>query len=223
MKWSGWSDFPAEEGMLSADLRPMGEGRPGGMHLSHIIQDIKIGLGESVSPVPGSQPGAHFVEGFLWETALEYLITGLSIDESIELAFKRYMVSLRSNIVTQIKLEKDGIHMTPDGFNAEEGVLESYKCTRKSFGSLSGLDTFEKKFWPWVMQEASYCYARGVDTARWIVLFQAGDYSLGAGSPPRILESTATWPLDELVENWRIVTKHGKIMEKRNETVQRSS
>jgi hypothetical protein len=216
MIWSGWSDFPAEEGMLSADLQPMGEGRPGGRHLSDIINDFKIGLGESVSPVPGSQPGAHFVEGFLWETALEYYLTGISIDEAIELAFKRYMVTLRSNIVTQIKLEKDDINMTPDGFNEKEGVLESYKCTRKSFGSLKGLDTFEKKFWAWIMQEASYCLARGVDTARWIVLFQAGDYSLGAGSPPRILESTATWSLDELQENWRLVLEHNRIMEARD-------
>jgi hypothetical protein len=205
----------------------MGEGRPEGLHLSGVIHDWKIGLGEKTGAPLDDQEGVRLVEGFLWEVVLEYVCAGMGFDEAIELAFKRYMTALRSNIVTQMKLEKDGIHMTPDGFNDSEGVMESYKCTRRSFKSAKSAEDFEANFWPWIVQEQSYCWAKGVDTARWIVLWQAGDYSQGPGAPPKILEVTATWTPEELSENWDRVCayaeKRRQREEKRNEEVERGS
>jgi len=169
-----------------------------------------LGQGKKLGEVPGSQPGVHFIEGFLWEIALEYVHAGMGIDEAIELAFKRYMTALRSNIVKQIQLVKDDIHMTPDGYNHVEGVMESYKSTRKKLRKSQA--DFEKHFWPWIIQEGSYCWAKKIDTARWIVLFNAGDYSLGPGSPPRMMESTATWGPSELSEIWGRVLEHERHM-----------
>lgn len=203
LKFSGWSDFPVWDNMRTADLTEMGVGRPGGLHLSAVIHEMKVAAGEKVGEIKGDQPYMRMQEGFLWETALEYMIGGLSLDDAIELAFKRYMIALRNNICTQVALEKDGIHMTPDGLDKAEGVLESYKCTRRSLRS--AIEDFESNFWTWMIQEKSYAYALGVDTVRWIVLFQAGDYSIGKGTGPRAMECTAVFTPEELVSNWRMV------------------
>lgn len=213
MKWTGWSDFPVHEQMLSAELTPMGEGRPAGLHLSAVIQRMRVAAGEKSGEIPGDQPMTRMQEGFLWETALEYMIGGLSLDDAIELAFKRHMIALRKNITTQTKVEKDGIHMTPDGLDREKGELESYKCTRKSFAKAATLDDFSAHFWAWLVQEQSYAYALGVDTVRWIVLFQAGDYSKGRGTGPRVMQATAVFTADELTANWRMVLANAKGLE----------
>ena len=210
MKWSGWSDFPIMENMRSAELRPSGEGRPKGLHLSHVIHHMKVAAGEKVGTIEGDQEGVRMQEGFLWETALEYMIAGMSLDEAIGLAFKRLMVSLRSDVATQIKTEKDGIHMTPDGMNKTLGELESYKCTRKSLAKALTQDEFESNHWPWIVQESSYCYALGIDTVHWVVLFQAGDYSKGRGTGPRCVQSTGVFTAEELASNWRVILTHAE-------------
>ena len=210
MEWSGWSDFPVVDNARTADLEKMGVGRPAGLHLSHVIHKMKVAAGDNVGQIPGDQDGVRMQEGFLWESALEYMIGGMPLDEAIELAFKRWMVALRGNIATQVKLEKDGIHMTPDGFNKVEGELESYKATRKSYAKALTQDEFESNFWPWLVQEQAYAYALGVDTVHWIVLFQAGDYSKGRGTGPRVVQSTAVFTPEELAENWRVVMTHAE-------------
>lgn len=211
MQWSGWSDFPMHGANLrDASLQPMGEGRPSGLHLSQIIHHMKVAAGENVGAIPGDQPNVRMIEGFLWETALEYVAAGMPLDDAIGLAFKRLMVSLRSDVTTQITLEQDGIHMTPDGYNEEKGELESYKCTRKSFKNAATKEEFESNFWPWLVQEMGYAYALGVDTVTWIVLFQAGDYSKGRGTGPIMVQATAVFTPEELQENWRVVMVHAK-------------
>jgi hypothetical protein len=142
-------------------------------------------------------------EGFLWESAVEYVLGGVTLDEAIELAFKRYMLHLRTGLVKQIRLIRDDIHMTPDALDPVAGALESYKCTRKKMPHTQS--AFEEKFWPWLVQEKGYCLAAGVDTVRWYVLFQAGDYSKGPGSGPKAVVSTGTFTPEELVDNWASV------------------
>ena len=210
MKWTGWSTFPCE--MRDSQLRGKGEGRPGGLHLSGIIHRMKVAAGENVGGIDGDQEGVRMQEGFLWESALEYVAAGMKLDEALEVAFKRYMIEVRSNITTQIMVEKDGIHMTPDAFNPTVGEIESYKVTRRTLRKARTQEDFEENFWPWLVQEKSYCYAVGVDTVRWIVLWQAGDYSKGVGSGPQMLESTAVFTPEELVENWRVVLAHAAAM-----------
>jgi hypothetical protein len=198
--------------MRDSQLRGKGEGRPDGLHLSGIIHRMKVAAGENVGGIDGDQEGVRMQEGFLWESALEYVAAGMKLDEALEVAFKRYMIEVRSNITTQIMVEKDGIHMTPDAFNPTVGEIESYKVTRRTLRKARTQEDFEENFWPWMVQEKSYCYAVGVDTVRWIVLWQAGDYSKGVGSGPQMLESTAVFTPEELVENWRVVLAHAAAM-----------
>jgi hypothetical protein len=201
--FSGWKDFPFI--VQNASLRPMGEGRAEGLHLSDVIRQMKIAEGEKVTGIAGEQEGLRAFEGFIWETALEFMAGGATMEEAMDLSFKRHMVVMRSDVCTQIALEKDGIHMTPDGFIKDRGEVESYKHTRKSFRGASTQSEFEDNFWAWQVQEKSYCYALGVDTARWIVLWSAGDYSKGPGSGPICVQATMTWTADELVANWKRV------------------
>jgi hypothetical protein len=205
MKFSGWTVFPPT--VLDADLTRSEDHRPAGLHLSEIIQFKRQIEGLKCTPIDDAAR-YRFIEGFIWEVALEYMIAGMELDDALELAFKRYMVAVRKGITKQIKLLKDDIHMTPDGFDEKEGVLESYKMTRKNFKKAVNQAEFEEHFWPWMMQEASYCWAAGVDTARWIVLWQNGDYTdyKGPGtSDPKILMATAIWEPGELASNWREV------------------
>lgn len=171
-----------------------------------------MAVGENVGDVPGDQPFVRMQEGFLWEVALEYVAAGMGLDEAMDVAFKRYMVELRKGHTTQVRLEKDGIHMTPDAFNPTAGETESYKVTRRSLGRAKTKEEFETNFWPWLVQEKSYCHALGVDTVHWIVLWQAGDYSKGVGSGPQMLQSTATFTPDELVSNWNAVLRHAEAL-----------
>lgn len=208
MEWTGWSELNLEP--RTDELRAMGEGRSAGLHLSAVIRAMMVAAGESVGPVEGDQEGVRLQEGFLWERALEYMVAGLPFDEAMEVAFKRYLVSLFRPVVKQVVLEKDGIHMTPDGLDWKIGRLESYKVTRKSLRRALAKEDFEANFWNWMVQEKAYAWAAGVDSCRWVVLWAAGDYSKGPGSGPRVLECVCTWTVDELKANWDAVLRHAE-------------
>lgn len=208
MIFSGWTelDIPPR----ADDMRPLGEGRAEGLHLSTVIRSMREAAGDPTGAPEGDQEGVRLQEGFLWERAVEYMFAGFSLDEALELAFKRFCLYTREGIVKQLVLERDGIHMTPDGIDGKIGRLESYKATRRSLRKALDADGFRDNFWSWHVQEMSYALAAGVDECRWIVLWAAGDYSRGVGSGPRVLECTVQWTHDELVANWNIVLAHAK-------------
>ena len=210
MKWSGWSTFPCEP--RDDSLRPMGEGRPSGLHLGAVIHRMKVAAGDKVGSVEGDQEFVRMQEGFLWERALEFVASGMSLDEAMDTSFKRYMIRTREHVTKQISVQKDGVWMTPDGFDPVAGALESYKVTRRTLRNARTEDDFVANYWAWLVQEKSYCYAVGVDTVHWIVLWQAGDYSRGVGQGPQMLESTAVFTPEELVSNWATVLQHAEAL-----------
>jgi hypothetical protein len=197
---SDWTPLDVEACMLGADLRPMGEGRPGGVHVGDVVRAAKVAAGESVVAPEGDQPGMRMQEGFIFETIVEYMLGGLAFDAAVELAFKRHCLALRAGVVKQVRLERDGIHGTPDALDPSVPQLESYKSTRRSLRRAR--DNFEGEFWPWVMQEEAYCYMAGVDRVRLIVWWHAGDYSRGKGTGPQVMEMTARFTPEELERNW---------------------
>lgn len=141
---------------MSADLEVTGE--RSGLHLSQIIHQMKVGMGEKVGPVESdTQPDLRLIEGFLYETALEYMHGGVPYDQAMDMAFKRYMMKVREDVSTQLHIEKDGIKMTPDGFNEVAGELESYKLTRRTFRKAKTQQLFEENYWAWLTQEKAYC------------------------------------------------------------------
>ena len=207
--WTGWEEFKAP--LLDSSLNPMGTDRPPGLHLSDVIRAMKQAAGEKLEGPEGEQEGLRMLEGFLWETAVEYILAGMTHDQAMEAAFRRYMLHVRRGMVRQVRLEQDGIKMTPDAFDPAEGRLESYKHTRRSLKNALTIESFSESFWTWFVQEQSYCLAAGVDSVRWIVLWAAGDYGKGPGTGPQALECTVTFTPDELLTNWhKVVLKHAE-------------
>jgi hypothetical protein len=204
-----WVPLDVEHNMRDAALRPMGEGRDSpewDMGMSTIIHAAKVAAGENVGDIEGDQPGVRVQEGFLFETVVEYAIAGAPFDEAVELAFKRYCLSLRKSVVTQVRYIKDRIRLTPDALDSFEQQHESYKSTRRSLRNARSAADFESNFWTWCMQEMAYCLAGGLNQVRWIVWWQAGDYSRGKGTGPCVLEATARFEQEELERNWQGVT-----------------
>lgn len=205
-RWTGWQ--PIDVTGLDASLMPMGHGRGEELHLGAILKEKKIAAGENVDDIPGEQPWLRAQCGFLWEVAVEYVVAGMPIDEAIELAFKRHMRALRP-MARQLKLELDGIRMTPDGL--WERASLSWKATWRGLGKAATLEDFEANFWTWHDAEKAYCYGmqkagllpEGEATCRFEVLWIRGDYR-GAGGP-KALGCEVTWTPEELEENWRII------------------
>lgn len=201
MIFSGWSPFPLGT-VLSADLKPTGDRE--GLHLSQVLDRMAKAMGETYSG--NDDPSVRFTAGFVFETAVEYMLAGMTHDEAMDASFRRHMMTIRAGVTTQVHLEKDGIKGTPDALNKVLGEIESYKNTWKKLPATQ--DEFESKFWRWCWQESSYAYMGGIDTCRWIVLFNNGDYRAIRG--PVVMQATATWTAEELLSNWQTVLMHAE-------------
>lgn len=200
-----WVDVDIEGQLRTSELEPMGRNRASSewdFGLGDVVRIAKVAAGENVGEVEGDQPSVRVQEGFMFETVVEYMIAGLPFDAAVDLAFKRYMLHLRGGIVRQVRLVKDRIRGTPDALDPFVPQHESYKSTRRSLRHARSAVDFEANFWTWVMQEAGYCHMAGIDRVRWIVWWQAGDYSKGKGTGPRVMEATARFSAGELEANW---------------------
>lgn len=205
IEFSGWTPIDIAGQLRDADLRAMGVGRESpewDLGMGDVTRAAKVAAGESVSDVEGDQPGVRIQEGFLFETTIEYVLAGVEFDEAVDLALKRYMLSLRKGVLRQVRLVKDRIRMTPDALDPLVPCIESYKSTRRSLRHARTQDDFEANFWPWIMADAGYAYAAGLDRCRYIVWWQAGDYSKGRGTGPQVLECVVRWSAEELERNW---------------------
>lgn len=230
-RWVPW--YPIDVTGLDAALDPMGTGRGSELHLGTIIKEMKRAAGENVESIPGEQEWLRAQVGFLWEAAVEYVVGGMDIDEAIELAFKRHMRALRQ-MARQVKLERDGVHMTPDGIDSGYSpgefvpvkspsdplpvrpgkYLLSWKATWRGAGKAADLESFEDNFWSWHTAEKAYAAAAqiagllppGEATCRFEVLWVRGDYR-GAGGP-KALGCEVTWSPEELESNWTAILAH---------------
>lgn len=214
-RWVPW--YPIDVTGLDAALDPMGTGRGTELHLGTIVREMKRAAGDNVEGIPGEQDWLRAQCGFLWEQAVEYVLGGLAIDAAMELAFKRHMRALRT-MSRQVRLERDGVHMTPDGVDGPR--LLSWKATWRGAGKAATLEDFEDNFWHWHVAEKAYAAAAqvagllppGDATCRFEVLWVRGDYR-GAGGP-KALACEVTWSPDELAENWAVVLKNKERMGK---------
>jgi hypothetical protein len=167
------------------------KGRPGGCHLSQIVQEI-AGRMEPGRYSDGPVDPAVVLVGFLWEDVLS------------------------STLATQMgwqqrEAEVDGVEMTLDGFDRKtKSVLEA-KATKIS--SRHKIDA--KNFWLWRIRTQGYCRAFDVNKAKIVVLHINGGYE-GAGGrfgTTTIKGWELKWTARELEENWRMVMRVKKEME----------
>lgn len=190
-----------EDAILDGDGNPMGVNRPAGFHLSAVVKARRAARGGKGAP-PGWQAGAAMYFGFLWEWA-------------IELAFKSIGL-LRPDLVRQVRLHLDGIHMTLDGldFSGEEGVLEEYKATWRSMAKIDCgrplEECIEENFPEFLDQIMGYMYAAGVTleqpitVCRLFIFFVMGDYR---GTGPRVRVFELRFTQEELDAHWRLILR----------------
>lgn len=200
----------------TAEGEKMGEGRAKGFHVSMGVQAMRQAA-NLPGEIEGEQEGIRMQLGFLWEYAVELVLQGMPIDTALAVAFKRYMAfQVRAHVVKQMKLEypdtSGPVHGTPDGFDAEEGIIESYKLTWKSKKKAVSKDEFAEHFWPWLVAEKAYCLMLGVDTTRFYIGWVNGDYSFKKGGGPQIDIYDCVYTEDELVENWRSLMAYKTMM-----------
>lgn len=190
--------------MVDADGNPMGHGRPKGLHLGTIIKAIREVRGGKPFPKDW-QDGATMYAGFLWEHALQ-------------LAFKALQL-VRPYSLTQLRLERDGIHGTLDGvdFTDDENVvLEEFKLTWRSQQTLAapglGLsESFAASFPDWLIQVQGYLAMlsfyldKPVTSVRFYIFFTLGSYSKQEKPGPRIRVVELRFSEQEIAENWQMI------------------
>lgn len=191
----------------------MGENRAPGLHLSSIVKEMRRAA-KLPEGIEGEQDGVRMQLGFCFEHALMLCANnpGMSFTVALEHSYRRWMVQVWDGVVTQVTGEQDGIHMTPDGLDCNEGILHSYKLTWRSKRKAISKDEFEEHFWPWLVAEKGYAWHWGVDTVRFFIGWVNGDYSYKKGGGPSIEVYDCVFTEEELRENWAAVLRYKAAM-----------
>jgi hypothetical protein len=186
----------------TADLELLGKDRASGLHLSDIVKEMKIQAGEKVDGIEGEQDWYRAQLGFLFERAIEN-------------EWKTYWGMDFPDMTTQLQLEQDEIHMTPDGFDFDNHRLMEFKLTWKSARKWE--EDLEKYYWPWLVQTKGYMWALShaldepVLDVLFIIGFVNGDYKgkwrLG------VWTDLLSFDLIELKENWETVLRYKEFMQ----------
>jgi len=124
--------------------------------------------------------------GYLWEDTVF----------SPEILARLYV---DSNLIAQPGFVRDGIHMTPDGYDVLEDTVVEVKFT-----SMLTAKPDHAKFRHWLWQNKGYCHGLGVTSARFIVLFSRGADAYGLAQP-EAYEWRITYTPEELRRNWRMI------------------
>jgi hypothetical protein len=103
------------------------------------------------------------------------------------------------------EIEKDGISMTPDGFDFDNWWIKESKATWRS----SSRELTDPSFFDWMVQLKSYCNAMETVQAKLQVLFINGNYR---NSGPQYRAYLITFTEHDLRDSWRMVVKHKEKM-----------
>lgn len=160
--------------------------RTPGLHLSDVLDHIQLHLG--TKPESDWDLNTAAVPGFLAERMLTDQLLKVRVDAG--------------KLIRPGEITKDGIIMTPDGFNLDTWSLEEWKCTWRSMNK--DIREFHRYWW----QIKSYCYALGTREGYLRVLYLNGAY--GANLSPEWKWWSYKFTEQELQENWEMVRNHAK-------------
>ncbi len=160
--------------------------RSPGLHVSTIIQDMAKRLG--------------YINESDWEMETTWG-AGLLFEIALEIA-------LGEEIAPRIgELEKDGILLTPDGYDPlykPNGRIHEYKFTWKSVNN----NIVENNFM-FMSQTKAYCYVMGTNDVIFYIFYCMGDWR---HSGPQYAEVEIKFSDLELQENWSMLLKHAELM-----------
>lgn len=224
---------PYELPLVDATFRPHGTDRLPGLHLSEIVRAMREAAGLPVTGIEGEDQALRPLLGFLWERVVSLVWLGVPYRDALESAWKEYQTNVRTGppdrgdyIETQIRLERDGVLMTPDGFDGTR--LESYKLTWKSMKKWEempvGVDFSimqAEHFWSWIRSEMAYLAAlsqtRGLSvlTVRFFIFWVMGDYSRKPGRGAQATFTDLMVTQKELDDNWSLLLKWREVLKGR--------
>jgi hypothetical protein len=180
------TELPIEDTYKAIQFSLHNQERSPGLHLSDVLDDMETTIfGDQYRNYSWNLNWSATL-GFIWERIIETHIVAALTEQGL--------------LFSPGEITKDGIAMTPDGYNAD-GKIEEWKCAWKS--SRHPIEESHRYLW----QIKSYCYGIGVNEATLRVLHIMGDYK-GSGPLPRFYELVFTDR--ELNENWEMIVNHAK-------------
>lgn len=239
MKVTRLKQFTIEK--LDGSLHPMGQDRAPGMHQSTIIREKKRAAGGNVDPIDGEQDSLRAQLGFIWERVLDLVWIGVPYWAALEAAWAEYLslanvdIPGRSqNRSLQLRLERDGIKGTPDGFDHDAYRIESYKLTWRTMRKWTGdewdkasktwriasdeemVASIEENYWDWLDAEAGYMammndsglYPRPVTKVLFVPFWINGDYSYQKGHGPQATWTEVEFTLEEIEYRWATTLRY---------------
>lgn len=178
------TEFPIE--LDSKSYAPDKAERTDGLHLSDILDNVEKALEPNKYKDHPFDLETCAALGFINERVIEREIVAARVEAGL--------------LFRPGEIEKDGILMTPDGYDVN-GVLNEWKATWRSMNR--EIESFARYWW----QIKAYCYGLGVQKARLIVAFMAGNWR---ESGPRWKGWDAEFTKRELQENWQFIRNHAQ-------------
>ena len=171
----GWWHGRKDEGFL-----PPSPAREPGPHVTDILYDLmeRSGLVKASKPLTDDNPDGllRATVGFAWEDIVGDIL------------------GRRAQILSQARVERDGIIGSIDGLDAKSGLIEEWKATW-----MSEATAWERNF-RWLAQIKAYLACTGMDTAILRVL-HVSPY-------PRSRSYRLTFTQNEIDENWLMLLNH---------------
>jgi hypothetical protein len=186
--------FATAEGRAESD-------RPKGLHCTDVIASLDKSLhpGKYGTGMDEKVMRAYAEGGWIWETIMTRAFAERSINVD----------RAHAEVVPQVPLVKDGIHMTPDAVLFRKTnvapVLAEFKATWRSAKKADDLESY---FWTWLIQMACYAHALGLLKGELYAFFVNGRYEGGHPSQPCARMWELTWTTEELARVWGMVTTH---------------
>lgn len=199
------------------DLLPMRD-RSSGLHVSDVIHDICVRLGDYERSEGGPE--------------MSRLQLGCALEDAIK---RRYTEDRPGEYVQGFETQLDGLYLTDDLLCLCPWRVHEIKFTWMSSRAwpcgiddvdlspltnparqaivnqyhADGGEHLESKYRKYWLQGASYCHARGTNTCHLTVIHAMGayrDFRVDARTWERV------WTDDELRDNWSLITRHAATM-----------
>lgn len=187
---------PAQHSLIATGGIP----RPGGMHVSNVINDIDRRV------IHRDRKAFDDLTSAERKRMGQYVAGGWSMEPVFESAIKSFYMNYygAERFMKTGPLYLDGLVGTPDLFDVDDYLPIEMKVTWRS-----SRRSITENFWTWHAQMKSYAKMTASNQAKLIVFFVNGNYR---DSGPQLKMWCFTYTPDELKANWTMILKHRDVM-----------
>lgn len=167
------------------DLLPWTHRAPG-PHVSSVIHSLAVALG-------------HYDPR---DANMMQMQLGCALEHAV---IQRYLLDAPQRYWQLGELCVDGLTGTMDLFDAQDWAPHEFKL---SWRSSRDIDIHSTKYWSNRTQLQAYMHMIGATTGRLEVAYVNGDYSYGKGERVAYRKWELSYPADELISVWTMLTNH---------------